>query len=109
MLLGLRDESLVGSEAKELLAAGEAERSALDKRRERRREAARKQSEAPKEEQGQVLVQLNGVNVIYGMSEGEKERVVLDKVDWTIREGERWVLAGHNGESGLLMLVRSAG
>lgn len=55
-----------------------------------------------------MLVQLKAVNVIYGQGEGKKERVVLDKVDWTIREGERWVLAGHNGKSTSDVVDRSS-
>lgn len=40
---------------------------------------------------GKVLVDLKGVSVSYGA------RDVLVDVNWTIREGERWMLAGHNG------------
>jgi ABC-type molybdenum transport system ATPase subunit/photorepair protein PhrA len=51
------------------------------------------------EEKGKVVVELKGVNVAYGR---EEPRKVLQDVDWTIREGERWVLAGHNGSSAFL-------
>jgi ABC-type multidrug transport system fused ATPase/permease subunit len=40
---------------------------------------------------GDELVKLDGVNVSYG------DRGVLKGVSWSIREGERWALKGHNG------------
>ena len=53
------------------------------------------------DEQGQSrrkLVELRAVNVSYGRpDEGQVERRILRDVDWTVREGERWLLAGHNG------------
>ncbi len=47
------------------------------------------------------VVRLNDVSVRYG------SRVILDHVNWTIRNGERWSLSGRNGsgKSTLLSLV----
>lgn len=41
---------------------------------------------------GEELIRLRKVNVSYG------PRHVLKDIDWTIREGENWLLKGHNGE-----------
>ncbi|KAL1705831.1 P-loop containing nucleoside triphosphate hydrolase protein [Schizophyllum commune] len=40
---------------------------------------------------GDILVDMRGVGVKYG------NRVVLDNLDWQIRQGERWHLQGSNG------------
>lgn len=96
--LGRREEILATKEAQELLAAGEAQRVASKRRREERQAAAAKKDEEPMGRKR--IVQLKEVNISYGRpSEGQAERKVLKDVSWTIREGERWVLAGHNGES----------
>ncbi|ORY75617.1 P-loop containing nucleoside triphosphate hydrolase protein [Leucosporidium creatinivorum] len=93
---------LSSSSAREMLAAGQRERAELEERRRRKRERA----EALKSEQkGEKLIELKGMNVVYG--DEERPRVVLKGIDWTIREGERWVLAGHNGsgKSTLLSVI----
>lgn len=95
--LGRKDEILATKEARELLAAGEAERAASKWRKEERQAAAAKKDEEV--EGRKTIVQLTGVNISYSRpAEGQEERKVLKDVNWTIREGERWVLAGHNGE-----------
>lgn len=100
LLLGAKEDVLATTEAKALFAAGEAERAALEQKRTARRERAA-ESERRLEAVGQArraLIELAGVNVAYGRpSEGQKERMVLKDVSWTVKEGERWVLAGHNG------------
>ena len=35
------------------------------------------------------------------------ERLILDEVDWTVRQGQRWVVLGRNG-SGKTTLIRLA-
>ena len=47
------------------------------------------------------VVKMNKVCIIYG------ERVILDTLDWTVNNGERWALSGQNGagKSTLLSLV----
>jgi len=47
------------------------------------------------------VVELHGVTVRYG------RRTVLDKLDWTVRAGERWLVTGPNGsgKTTLLSLV----
>lgn len=47
------------------------------------------------------VVKMNGVTIRYG------ERTILDSLDWTVRNGERWALSGQNGsgKSTLLSLV----
>lgn len=47
------------------------------------------------------VVGMNGVTIRYG------ERVILDRLDWKVRNGERWALSGQNGsgKSTLLSLV----
>ena len=44
---------------------------------------------------------MNAVSIRYG------ERTILDKLDWTVKNGERWALSGQNGsgKSTLLSLV----
>lgn len=105
LLLGPKHDMLATPEAQTMLEAGAAERTSLERKRTARRE------EALKREQGadaagrtrRPLIELKGVNVSYGRpSEGQAERRVLKEVDWTVKEGERWVLAGHNGRSGSL-------
>lgn len=50
---------------------------------------------------GGEILQFNHVNIRYG------ERTILDDLDWTVCEGERWALSGPNGsgKSTLLSLV----
>lgn len=47
------------------------------------------------------VVKLNKVSIRYG------DRTILDKLDWTVRRGEKWALSGENGsgKSTLLSLV----
>ncbi|GAA5908799.1 hypothetical protein JCM8208_006790 [Rhodotorula glutinis] len=110
LALGPRDDVLAGDEARALLAAGERLREASARRAEERRAAAERAAQK-EEEEGQSrkqLVELRAVNVSYGRpDEGQVERRILRDVDWTVREGERWLLAGHNGsgKSTLLALV----
>ncbi|GAA5899621.1 uncharacterized protein JCM6883_005276 [Sporobolomyces salmoneus] len=93
---GTKAEMLETEEAKELFRKGEEERIALRERKERNELERRnsKSSGREPEREGKKLIELKGVNVTYGR---EVERPVLRDVDWTIREGEKWVLAGHNG------------
>lgn len=48
-----------------------------------------------------VAIEMRGVRVAYGGT------TILDGVDWTVRRGEKWALAGRNGsgKSALLSLV----
>jgi molybdate transport system ATP-binding protein len=48
-----------------------------------------------------VIVGMADVTVKYG------EKTVLDQINWTVRQGERWALVGHNGagKSTLLSLI----
>lgn len=111
LLLGPKADVLATREAQALLAAGEAERAAVEEKRlERRKRALRRKQEyeaaaaaaaaaSGTGEPRKALIELRGVNVTYGRpSEGQEERRVLKDVDWTVKEGERWLLAGHNGE-----------
>ena len=49
----------------------------------------------------QEVIKMRQVSIRYG------ERTILNKVDWTVRNGERWALSGQNGsgKSTLLSLV----
>ncbi|MBP5336069.1 MAG: ATP-binding cassette domain-containing protein [Bacteroidales bacterium] len=48
-----------------------------------------------------AVIRMRGVTIRYG------ERVILDSLDWTVREGEHWALTGANGsgKSTLLSLI----
>lgn len=46
----------------------------------------------------QPIIKLRGVTVRYG------KRTVLDKLDWTVRVGERWLIVGPNGSGKTLLL-----
>ena len=48
-----------------------------------------------------AVIRLRGVTIRFG------QRVILDRLDWTVREGEHWVLTGANGsgKSTLLSLI----
>ena len=48
-----------------------------------------------------AIIRMRGVTIRYG------DRVVLDRLDWTVREGEHWALTGANGsgKSTLLSLI----
>ena len=48
-----------------------------------------------------AVIRMRGVTIRFG------ERVILDSLDWTVREGEHWVLTGANGsgKSTLLSLI----
>jgi ABC-type molybdenum transport system ATPase subunit/photorepair protein PhrA len=62
---------------------------------------------APRPKNGAVarapLVEMRGVRVAYGA------RAVLDGIDWTIRPGERWHLAGGNGAGKTTLLALLSG
>lgn len=47
------------------------------------------------------VVRMNGVTIRYG------DRTILDRLNWTVKNGERWALSGRNGsgKSTLLSLV----
>lgn len=47
------------------------------------------------------LISLKNIHIQYG------EKVILDQLDWEVRQGERWALKGHNGagKSTLLSLI----
>lgn len=49
----------------------------------------------------QEVVKMNKVRILYG------ERIILNDLDWTVMNGERWALSGQNGagKSTLLSLV----
>lgn len=49
----------------------------------------------------QTIVGMEDVVIRYG------EKIILDKVSWNVRQGERWALLGHNGagKSTLLSLI----
>lgn len=46
-------------------------------------------------------VRMENVSIVYG------EKKVLDNINWTVKQGERWLLKGHNGagKSTLLSLI----
>ena len=48
-----------------------------------------------------AVIRMRGVTIRYG------ERVILDSLDWTVRQGEHWALTGANGsgKSTLLSLI----
>ena len=50
-----------------------------------------------------AVIRLRNVTIRYG------ERVILDSLDWTVREGEHWALTGANGsgKSTLLSLINA--
>lgn len=54
-----------------------------------------------KEPQDQTIVKLNQVSICYG------NRIILDKLSWTIKTNEKWALSGRNGsgKSTLLSLI----
>jgi len=47
---------------------------------------------------GERVIELHNVTVRYG------RRVVLNKLDWTVRAGERWLVAGPNGSGKTTLL-----
>jgi iron complex transport system ATP-binding protein len=49
-----------------------------------------------------VVLALRGVRLV-----GDERRVLLDGIDWEVRDGERWVILGRNG-SGKTCLIRIA-
>ncbi|MCD8282857.1 MAG: ATP-binding cassette domain-containing protein [Prevotella sp.] len=57
--------------------------------------------EPPDNYNSDIVAGMKGVTIRYG------ERVILRKLDWTVRNGERWALNGRNGagKSTLLSLV----
>ena len=48
---------------------------------------------------GPAIVALHGATVAYG------DRVVFENLDWTVRRGERWLLAGPNGSGKTTLLA----
>lgn len=82
---GSRDKILELPSARELLAAGARERESAEQKKQARKE------KSVTAVGGKPLVELRNVNVSYG------PRDVLVDINWTVREGERWVLSGHNG------------
>ncbi|GAA5877074.1 hypothetical protein JCM16303_006159 [Sporobolomyces ruberrimus] len=109
---GPKSEILETKEAKEMTRRGEEDRRRLAERKLKQKEKLRNVEESGKEgregaARGEKLIELRGVNVVYGRKGETKERQVLQDVDWTIREGEKWVLAGHNGsgKSTLLSII----
>lgn len=54
-----------------------------------------------REYHSQEVVKMNKVRIQYG------ERIILNDLDWTVNNGERWALSGQNGagKSTLLSLV----
>lgn len=87
---GTSTSILSTSEAQELINEGTKEREKAEERRRKRLEV--KEQDEEKVVEGKKLVELKGVNVSYS------DRKVLIDINWIIREGDRWVLAGHNGE-----------
>jgi len=55
----------------------------------------------PEIRSGEPVVEMKGVSIAYG------DRVVFDKLEWTVLEGDKWVVIGGNGsgKSTLLELV----
>ena len=47
---------------------------------------------------GQPIIEMRDVTVRYG------RRVVLDRLNWTVRRGERWLLTGPNGSGKTTLL-----
>lgn len=90
---GTKDQILSNDRAKKLIEEGRIEREkslALKERRARSLLSA-------EGEQAEKLIEIKKVNVSYG------DKKVLRDVDWTIREGERWLLSGDNGEPRFLL------
>lgn len=58
------------------------------------------QTEASKTD-AETIVQLKNIHIQYG------NRIILDKLDWRVRKGEKWALIGQNGagKSTLLSLI----
>lgn len=55
----------------------------------------------PQEQSWDYIIRMRQVSISYG------SRIILNKVDWEVRQGERWVVSGPNGsgKSTLLSLV----
>ncbi len=53
---------------------------------------------APDAPTGEPVIELRGVTVRYG------RRTVLDRFDWTVRTGERWLVVGPNGSGKTTLL-----
>ncbi|KAK4058013.1 hypothetical protein OIO90_000752 [Microbotryomycetes sp. JL221] len=99
--LGTKDEILKTTRAKELLNQGILERQKLKDRQLAFEQARTRRQQDNNKQQGKVLVELKHVNVAYG------PRRVLEDINWTIRQGDKWLLSGHNGsgKSTLLSVI----
>ena len=53
----------------------------------------------PPDPRARKLVEMRDVSVVYG------ERVVFENLDWTVRAGERWLVAGPNGSGKTTLLA----
>ena len=53
----------------------------------------------PPDPRARKLVEMRDVSVVYG------ERVVFERLDWTVRAGERWLVAGPNGSGKTTLLA----
>ena len=53
----------------------------------------------PPDPRARKLVEMRDVSVVYG------ERVVFEHLDWTVRAGERWLVAGPNGSGKTTLLA----
>lgn len=84
--LGERAKVHSSAATKSLLEATRLENLERDSRRSRRQETPKERpSDAAK------VVALQNLNVSY------EDRHILKNIDWAIHEGDKWLLAGHNG------------
>lgn len=83
-------------------AVGGLGRNAPTPARKRRQTGMRRQSRPEICAAGDTLVELRDVTVRYG------DIVILDRINWVVREGESWVLLGPNGsgKTTLLSLIQ---
>lgn len=90
LTFGPREEVLSTAQGRAMLEQGERHRAKTTQRRKRIRLDAEHRDRSP-------VVEISRLNVTY-TSQDVPKRVLRD-VDWTVRQGDRWVLAGHNGTS----------
>jgi ABC-type molybdenum transport system ATPase subunit/photorepair protein PhrA len=103
--LGTKQDILATDQAKLWFEKGKLETNALQQRRQlQRQRQTQRQLEEPSSSK---LIELENVNVVYGREEEGEKRRVLNDISWTVRRGEKWVLAGHNGsgKSTLLSII----